>query len=58
MAEIAAQFKTNPSGSVITIASQGFTEKGQVWHGRYRGLRDDKAAEACVLDAKKGKGKK
>jgi len=52
MAEIAAQFKANPQGSVITIASQGFTEKGQVWHGRYRGLRDDKTAEECVLEKK------
>ncbi|MEK7441463.1 MAG: ATP-dependent DNA ligase [Chloroflexota bacterium] len=59
MTEIAAQFKANPQGSVITIASQGFTEKGQVWHGRYRGLRDDKTAEECVLEVpRKAKSKK
>jgi len=48
MAEIARQYKVGRP-VVMSIGTQGYTEDGKVWHGRFIGLRDDKKAEECEL---------
>jgi bifunctional non-homologous end joining protein LigD len=48
MAEIARQYEAGRP-VVMSIGTQGYTEDGKVWHGRFMGLRDDKKAEECVL---------
>jgi bifunctional non-homologous end joining protein LigD len=49
MAEIARQYEAGEP-VVMSIGTQGYTEDGKVWHGRFIGLRDDKRAEECVVD--------
>jgi ATP-dependent DNA ligase len=41
--------RANPGGVVIKIATQGFTEKGQVLHARYIGIRTDKKPIDCEV---------
>jgi len=36
--DVVAAFQANPTNTWIEIAHQGYTENGQVWHSRYRGL--------------------
>jgi|GEM_PF-547321 len=48
MAEIAAAHAANPGRVVIEVGSQGMTEGGKLWQGRYHGLRTDKPPEECV----------
>ena len=48
MAEIARQYEAGEP-VVMSIGTQGYTEDGKVWHGRFIGLRDDKKAEECEL---------
>jgi bifunctional non-homologous end joining protein LigD len=48
MAEIARQYEAGEP-VVMSIGTQGYTEDGKVWHGRFIGLRDDKKAEECAL---------
>jgi ATP-dependent DNA ligase len=47
--ELAALHQANPGGVVIEIATQGFTESGQVWHARYLGIRPDKEPTECKV---------
>jgi len=49
MSEIARQYEAGRP-VVMSIGTQGYTEDGKVWHGRFIGLRDDKKAEECVVD--------
>lgn len=46
---LAALHQANPGGVVIEIATQGFTEGGQVWHARYLGVRPDKQPRECAV---------
>jgi len=46
--EIARLYAERPNELVITVASQGRTEDGKLWHARFLGLRPDKAARDCV----------
>lgn len=39
----------NPGRIVIEIVTQGFTEGGQIWHGRYMDVRKDKKPEDCEI---------
>jgi len=41
MQEIAHRHAANPGGVKITVLSQGFTENGKLWHGRYIGFCED-----------------
>lgn len=50
MEEIAQAHAATPGQVVITVGSQGTTEKGKLWQGRYRGLHLDKPPEECVSD--------
>jgi ATP-dependent DNA ligase len=39
----------NPGRVVIEITTQGFTEGGKVWHGRFLDVRTDKNPEDCEV---------
>ncbi|BAZ31504.1 DNA ligase [Cylindrospermum sp. NIES-4074] len=41
MVEIARRHAGNPGGVKITVRSQGLTENGKLWHGRYVGFCED-----------------
>ncbi len=47
MREIARRFEAGQL--TIRVATQGFTERGQLWHGRFVGFADV-PPEACTLD--------
>jgi len=49
MAEIARRYQSGQP-VVMSIGTQGFTEDGKVWHGRFMGLRDDKSVAECVME--------
>jgi hypothetical protein len=49
MTEIARRFKSGQP-VVMSIGTQGFTEDGKIWHGRFRGVRDDKSVGECVIE--------
>jgi ATP-dependent DNA ligase len=48
LAEIARRHAAAPGQVVATITCQGFTEGGQVWHGRFESLRDDQRPADCA----------
>ncbi len=48
MEEIAAAHAAAPGQVVITVGSQGRTEGGRLWQGRFCDLRSDKRPEECV----------
>ncbi|HLB50008.1 MAG TPA: hypothetical protein VJL59_23555 [Anaerolineales bacterium] len=50
MKELVSRHAKTPGRVVITIASQGFTERRQLWHPRFVDFRDDKLPEECALD--------
>lgn len=41
MLEIARRHAANPGGVKITVRSQGLTESGKLWHGRYVGFCEE-----------------
>lgn len=41
MEEIAIRYAANPRGVKITVRSQGLTENGKLWHGRYVGFSEE-----------------
>jgi ATP dependent DNA ligase domain len=41
MQEIARRYAANPGDVKITVRSQGFTENGKLWHGRYIGFCEE-----------------
>ncbi|MEK7756947.1 MAG: ATP-dependent DNA ligase, partial [Planctomycetota bacterium] len=54
MQELVVRHAKTPGRVVITIASQGFTERRQLWQPRFVDFRDDKRPEDCVLSLPKG----
>ena len=50
MKEIAERHAKFPGQAVITVRSQGFTEKGTLWSGRFVELRNDKTVDDCVIE--------
>jgi ATP-dependent DNA ligase len=50
MREIATRHAATPGQIVITVACQGFTETGQLWHGRFVDFNDLVAPEDCLCD--------
>ncbi len=51
MREIAARHTTTPGQVVITVACQGFTETGQLWHGRFLDFNNLVTPEDCLCAA-------
>ncbi len=54
MQELVTRHAKTPGRVVITIASQGLTERRQLWQPRFVDFRDDKLPEDCVLSLPKG----
>jgi bifunctional non-homologous end joining protein LigD len=47
--QLMERHRASPGGVVIEIATQGFTEQGQIWQARYLDLRPDKAPKDCKV---------